>query len=127
GVGRTAAASRFARAEVLRWRGTGLWLAARASGSGRARAAVHHLLPLAAENLSVQMAFGVAQAILLESGLSFLGLGVPAPVPSWGNILAEGRATLDVAWWPILIPTLALSVVLGLLLAFDRPHGEAAR
>ena len=75
----------------------------------------------------MQKAFGVAQAILLESGLSFLGLGVPAPVPSWGNILAEGRATLDVAWWPILIPTLGLSVVLGLLLACDRPRGEPAR
>ena len=122
GVGRTASAARFARAEVLRWRSTGVWLAARASGSSRSRAALHHLLPLAADHLSIQAAFGVAQAILLEGGLSFLGLGVPAPYPSWGSILAEGRSTLEVAWWPVLIPTLGLAAVLAWLIrAADSP------
>lgn len=116
GVGRTASAARFARAEVLRWRSTGVWLAARATGSSRARAALHHLLPLTAEHLSIQAAFGVAQAILLEAGLSFLGLGVPAPFPSWGSILAEGRSTLEVAWWPVVIPALGLAVVLAFLM-----------
>lgn len=116
GLGRTAAAARFARTEILRWRGTGIWMAARASGSTRTRAALRHLLPLAAGHLSVQAAFGVAHAMLLEGGLSFLGLGVPAPLPSWGNILAEGRASLEVAWWPVLIPTLGLATVLAVLL-----------
>lgn len=124
-VGRTASAARFARAEVLRWRGTGVWLAARASGATRGRAAIRHLLPLVADHLAIQAAFGVAQAILLEGGLSFLGLGVPAPVPSWGNILAEGRSTLEVAWWPIVVPTAALAGVLWLLLRADLARSGA--
>jgi peptide/nickel transport system permease protein len=126
GLGRIASAARFARAEVLRWRGTGLWDAARASGSSRSRAALHHLVPLAADPLSIQAAFGVAQAILLEGGLSFLGLGVPAPLPSWGNILAEGRGTLEVAWWPVVIPTLGLALVLALLIRAGDSSPESA-
>jgi len=116
GLARTASSARFARAEVFRWRGTGLWLAARATGSTHSRAAFRHLLPLAAGPLAVQAAFGVAQAILLEGGLSFLGLGMPAPIPSWGSILAEGRTTLEVAWWPVAVPAVGLAMVLGLLL-----------
>jgi peptide/nickel transport system permease protein len=83
-------------------------------------------VPLAADPLSIQAAFGVAQAILLEGGLSFLGLGVPAPLPSWGNILAEGRGTLEVAWWPVVIPTLGLALVLALLIRAGDSSPESA-
>jgi peptide/nickel transport system permease protein len=114
-VGRTAAAARFARSESIRWRGTGVWVAARAAGASRPGAAVRHLLPLVSGPLAVQAAFGVTHAILLESSLSFLGLGVPAPVPSWGAILAEGRGSLDVAWWPVLFPCLGLALTLAAL------------
>jgi peptide/nickel transport system permease protein len=114
-LGRTAAAARFARSESIRWRGTGVWTAARASGNSRPAAALRHLLPLASGPLAVQAAFGVAHAILLESTLSFLGLGVPAPTPSWGAILAEGRGSLGVAWWPVLFPCLGLALTLAAL------------
>ena len=57
---------------------------------------------------------GVASAILVESGLSFLGLGVQPPTPSWGNILAQGRSVMQFAWWMTLFPGLAIFVtVLG--------------
>jgi len=120
-IGRTAAAARFARSETIRWRGTGIWVAAHAAGASRPGAALRHLLPLVSGPLAVQAAFGVTHAILLESSLSFLGLGVPAPLPSWGAILAEGRGSLDVAWWPVVFPCLGLALTLaGLSWAGDR-------
>jgi peptide/nickel transport system permease protein len=113
GLGRAASTARFVRGEVQRRRGAGLWIAARASGAGLPRLALRHLLPLAAGPLVVQAAFGVAQAILLESSLSFLGLGIQPPAASWGMILAEGRATIEVAWWPILFPSVAIAATLA--------------
>jgi peptide/nickel transport system permease protein len=113
GLSRAASAARFIRGEVQRRRGSGLWVAARASGAGLPRLAFRHLLPQATAPLIVQAAFGVAQAILLESSLSFLGLGVQPPAASWGMILAEGRATLEIAWWPILFPSGAIMVTLA--------------
>jgi peptide/nickel transport system permease protein len=59
---------------------------------------------------------GVARAILTESALSFLGLGVQPPTPSWGNILSIGRDYLHIAWWLSVFPTLA---ILGTVLAFN--------
>lgn len=113
GLSRAASAARFVRGEVQRRSGAGLWVAARASGAGLPRLALRHLLPLAAAPLVVQAAFGVAQAILLESSLSFLGLGVQPPTASWGIILAEGRASLEIAWWPIVFPSLAIMMTLA--------------
>jgi peptide/nickel transport system permease protein len=113
GLSRAASAARFIRGEVQRRRGAGLWVAARASGAGLPRLAFRHLLPQATAPLVVQAAFGVAQAILLESSLSFLGLGVQPPATSWGLILAEGRTTLEVAWWPIVFPSIAIMVTLA--------------
>ena len=127
GLGRAASAARFIRGEVQRRRGAGLWVAARASGAGLPRLAFRHLLPLAMAPLLVQAVFGVAQAILLESSLSFLGLGVQPPAASWGLILAEGRTTLEVAWWPIVFPSLAIMVTLaGLEWAGSRATESAA-
>jgi peptide/nickel transport system permease protein len=74
-------------------------------------------MPLMAAPLAVMAAFGVANAIVLESGLSFLGFGVDPPTPSWGAILAEARTSLDAAWWPVVFPSAALMVVLASLCA----------
>jgi len=84
--------------------------AARAIGASPLRIAVFHLLPFTLSPLSVALAFGVAQAVLLESGLSLLGLGAPPPTPSWGELLQQAQAAGLPAWllWP---PTLAIGLV----------------
>ncbi|HEV8701397.1 MAG TPA: ABC transporter permease [Candidatus Polarisedimenticolia bacterium] len=109
--------ARYVRGEILRHRGGEVWVSARAAGAGAPRLVLRHLLPLLAGPLWVMAAFGVANAILLESGLSFLGFGIDPPAPSWGSILAESRATLDAAWWPVVCPCLALIAVLAALCA----------
>ncbi len=121
-LSRWTAAARFVRGETLRHASSELWVAARSTGASVARLALRHLLPLLAPPLAVLAAFGVAHAILLESSLSFLGLGVAPPIPSWGGILAEARANLGTAWWPVLFPSAALLLVLGSLCL----AGEAA-
>jgi len=109
--------ARYVRGEILRHRGGEVWASARAAGAGAPRLLMRHLLPLLAGPLWVMAAFGVANAILLESGLSFLGFGIDPPAPSWGSILAESRASLDAAWWPVVFPCLALVAVLAALCA----------
>ncbi len=75
---------------------------------------VRHLIPNGIGPVLVSFVLGVAGAVLVEAGLSFLGLGVQPPMPSWGNILMEGKAALGVAWWLLLFPGLAILVtVLG--------------
>jgi peptide/nickel transport system permease protein len=107
--------ARYVRGEIVRHKGGEVWTAARAAGAGGGRLVVRHLLPLLAAPLAVMASFGVAGAIVLESGLSFLGFGASPPTPSWGSILAEARATLDAAWWPVFFPSLALLIVLASL------------
>jgi peptide/nickel transport system permease protein len=119
-VGRTAAAARFVRAETTRLQAAPFWLAARASGAGPWQAARRHLLPLLATPLLVQAAFGIAQAVLLESTLGFLGLGVEPPTPSWGQMIGEGRGMAGVAWWTIAYPAAALALTLTLLLRLPK-------
>lgn len=106
--------ARLVRAETLSLRERDFVLAARLSGAGTMRILLRHILPNAAAPVLVSATLGVAGAILLESGLSFLGIGVEYPMPSWGNILIEGKQTLGVAWWLSLFPGLAiLLTVLG--------------
>ena len=126
-LSRATGMARYVRGEILRRRGGDLWAAARATGASLPRVALRHLLPLFARPLAVLATFGVAHAILLESGLSFLGLGVEPPTPSWGAILAEARATLDTAWWPVLFPSIALVAVLGALSLAGERGGEGDR
>jgi peptide/nickel transport system permease protein len=107
-------AARLVRAETLSLRERDFVQAARLSGAGTARILLRHILPNATAPLLVSATLGVAGAILTESGLSFLGIGVQYPLPSWGNILIEGKETLGVAWWLSLFPGLAvLLTVLG--------------
>ncbi len=120
--------ARYVRGEILRHRDGDVWVAARAAGAGGPRLVLRHLLPLLAGPLLVMASFGIAGAILLESGLSFLGFGVDPPTPSWGSILAESRATLDAAWWPVVFPAAALVALLAALCAVaERAAGTGSR
>jgi peptide/nickel transport system permease protein len=88
--------------------------AARTSGSSHLKIILLHVLPNAMAPVIVITTIGVANAILIEAALSFLGLGVPPPAPSWGSILADGRNFLTQAPWMTIFPGLAISVtVLG--------------
>ncbi|HEX7706518.1 MAG TPA: ABC transporter permease [Thermoanaerobaculia bacterium] len=100
--------ARLVRGEFLRIRELEFAEAARASGAGDARIIFRHLLPNALAPVLVSASFGVATAILTESALSFLGLGVPLPMASWGSILASAREHIDYAWWLVLFPGLAI-------------------
>lgn len=101
-------AARLARAELLSLRERDWVSAARAAGASPLRLAVLHLLPAVAPVLLVETTMRTAQAMLLESSLSFLGLGVPEPIPSWGGLIAQGRDRLLDAWWIATIPGLAI-------------------
>ena len=85
-------------------------VAARALGASDARLIWRHLLPNALTPVMVSATLGVAGAILVESSLSFLGLGVQPPTPSWGNMLTMGKDTIEIAWWLSVFPGLAILV-----------------
>lgn len=102
--------ARLVRAEFLTLRELDFVLAARASGAGSLRLIFRHILPNALSPVFVAATFGVAGAILVEAALSFLGLGVQPPNPSWGNILTAGKDNIEVAWWLSLYPGLAILI-----------------
>jgi peptide/nickel transport system permease protein len=105
---------RLVRAEVLSLRGRDFMVAAEALGLPPSRIILRHALPNALAPVFVAAIHGVAGAILVESALSFLGIGVQPPAASWGNILTEGKSTLGVAWWWSVCPGLAILItVLG--------------
>jgi peptide/nickel transport system permease protein len=101
--------ARLARAEVKGVLGRPFVEAARAVGVGRGRLVWRHVLPNATTSVMVAAALAVGNAIMLEAGLSFLGLGVPAPAPSWGNMIASGREALVNAPWIATSPGLAVA------------------
>jgi peptide/nickel transport system permease protein len=100
--------ARFMRGELLRVRELEFAEAARASGARDARIIFHHLVPNAIAPVLVSVSFGVASAILVESALSFLGLGVALPTASWGSILSTAQQFVDEAWWLIVFPGAAI-------------------
>jgi peptide/nickel transport system permease protein len=108
--------ARLVRAELLSLREREFVLAARVLGASSWRLVTKHLLPNAMAPVLVSATLGVGGAILTESVLSYLGLGVQPPTPSWGNILNEGRVALGVAWWLTLSPGLCILVT---VLAFN--------
>jgi peptide/nickel transport system permease protein len=112
--------ARLVRASALVVRELEFVDAARVAGAGSLRIMLRHLLPNCMGPLLVQLTFVFAYAILAEAALSFLGIGVPPPAPSWGNIVAEGRDYAVEAWWIMLFPGLAISVAtLGMNLLGD--------
>lgn len=102
--------ARLVRAEVLAIREMDYILAARCIGCSDVRIILRHILPNAMSPVLVAATLGVAGAILTESALSFLGIGVQPPTPSWGNILTSGKDYIEFAWWLSLFPGLAILV-----------------
>ena len=106
--------TRLVRADFLSLKEREFVTAARIMGAGDARIIFRHILPNAMTSILVAATLGVAGAILTESALSFLGIGVQPPTPSWGNILTAGKDNIDIAWWLSLYPGLAILItVLG--------------
>jgi peptide/nickel transport system permease protein len=108
--------ARLARAQVLKVKELEFVLAARSLGASHARILLKHLLPNIVQPLLIQATIGVAGAILAESTLSFLGLGVLAPIPSWGAMLNDARSHLFDAPHMVVFPALA---VMTAVLAFN--------
>ncbi len=102
--------ARLVRAEFLSLKEREFILAARAIGASDLRIILRHILPNALSPVFVAATFGIAGAILIESSLSFLGLGVQPPEPSWGNILTSGKDNITVAWWLSFFPGLAILI-----------------
>ena len=115
--------ARLVRAEVLTLREREFVLAARGLGASDLRIIVRHILPNALSPVLVAATLGVAGAILTESALSFLGIGVQPPTPSWGNILTAGKDYIEFAWWLSLFPGLAILIT---VLAYNL-FGEGLR
>jgi peptide/nickel transport system permease protein len=106
--------TRLVRADFISLKERDFVLAARVIGASDLRIIFIHILPNAMASILVAATLGIAGAILTESALSFLGIGVQPPTPSWGNILTAGKDNIDIAWWLSLYPGLAILItVLG--------------
>lgn len=101
---------RLVRAEFLSLKERDYVLAARALGASNWRIIFRHILPNATAPIFVSATLSVGAAILTESALSFLGLGVQIPTPSWGNVLTTGKYYIESAWWLTLFPGLAILI-----------------
>jgi peptide/nickel transport system permease protein len=103
--------ARIARAETLAFRESGPALAARAAGTSGPRLVLRHLLPQIGPIVAVFAALRFADTVVLESGLSFLGLGAPPPAVSLGDLIASGRESLAEAWWVAAAPGLLITAI----------------
>ncbi len=110
GIGLTSwmGTARLVRGEFLRLRAQDFVLAARSVGASGGRIMARHLLPNTLAIIIVQATLWLSFAILVESSLSFLGLGAQPPTPSWGGMLADGRADMQIAWWQTVFPGMAI-------------------
>lgn len=115
--------ARLVRAEVLSLKERDYVTCARVMGGGDVWIIARHLIPNALAPVLVSATLGVGGAILVESALSFLGIGVQPPTPSWGNILMDGKSTLGVAWWLTIFPGVFITLT---VLAYNL-LGEALR
>lgn len=119
--------SRLVRQETKRLLATDHLRGARALGVPWPRLVRRHLLPGLAPTLAATATFAFATAVPLEAGLSYLGLGVATPAPSWGNILADADARPLQHWWLIVFPTLAIATTVVAANAIADALGRAAR
>jgi peptide/nickel transport system permease protein len=102
--------ARLVRAEFLSLKEREFVLAARAIGAGDFRIIFKHIMINGMSPVFVSAVLGIAGAVLVESALSFLGIGVQPPTPSWGNILTLGKDNIEIAWWLSLYPGLAILI-----------------
>lgn len=102
--------TRLVRAEFMSLRNREFILASQTLGAKDSRLIFKQLLPNSLTPIIVSSVLGVASAVLVESGLSFLGLGVQAPQASWGNILTDGKEYIEFAWWLSMFPGLAILI-----------------
>jgi len=127
--------ARVIRGEVLKVKERDYVLAAQAIGAGQGRILLRHILPNIASVIIVSATVRVGTNILIEAGLSYLGLGVQPPLASWGNMVADGAAVLRSAWWVTAAPALAIFVTVlsfnllgeGLRDLLDPRQGRATR
>lgn len=106
--------ARLIRAEFISIKEREFVVAARAIGASDGRIIFRHILPNGLSPILVSATMGVGGAILMESALSFLGLGVQPPTPSWGSLLSSGKDNIEIAWWLSAFPGMAILVtVLG--------------
>jgi len=104
--------ARLSRGEFLKLRDQDFVISCRAQGMKTKRIIFRHILPNALAPVLVSATFGIAAAILIESSLSFLGFGVQPPTPSWGDLLSQSRAFMDIAWWLTIFPGAAIFVTI---------------
>ena len=102
--------ARLVRAEFLSLKERDFVQAARVLGGGDPRIIIRHILPNSLAPVLVNATLGVAGAILIESALSFLGIGIQPPEPSWGNMLTAGKDNIEIAWWLSSFPGFAIFV-----------------
>jgi peptide/nickel transport system permease protein len=115
--------ARLIRAEFISLKEREFVIAARAIGATDGRIIMKHVLPNGLSPILVSATMGIGGAVLIESALSFLGLGVQPPTPSWGSLLSSGKDNIEIAWWLSVFPGLAsLVTVLG-----DNLLGEGIR
>ena len=106
--------ARLVRAEFLSVKEREYVVAARALGASDVRIIFRHIMINSMAPVLVSAVLGIAGAVLVESALSFLGIGVQPPTPSWGNILTLGKDNIEIAWWLSVFPGLAILItVLG--------------
>jgi peptide/nickel transport system permease protein len=106
--------ARLVRAEFISIKEREFVTAARALGASDGRIIFRHILPNGLSPILVSATMGIGGAVLVESALSFLGLGVQPPTPSWGSLLSSGKDNIEIAWWLSAFPGLAILVtVLG--------------
>jgi len=115
--------ARLVRAEFLTLKEREFVIWSEAVGASTSRVILRHVLPNAMGPVLVAMTLGIPAAILTESGLSFLGLGVQPPYATWGNILNDGKDSIEIAWWMTVFPGLAILVT---VLAYNL-FGEGIR
>jgi len=103
--------ARLIRGETLRLRGSDFVAQARINGASSLRIMLVHIFPNIINPLIIVMTMAVGFMILAEAGLSYLGIGIPPPDPSWGSMVADGRSEIDRAWWISTFPGILIGLV----------------
>jgi peptide/nickel transport system permease protein len=103
--------ARLIRGEVLKLREADFVLQARIIGCSPARIMLTHIFPNIVNPLLILATLFLGTVILIESALSYLGAGIPPPIPSWGSMVSDGRGLIDTAWWISFFPGLAIGMV----------------